>query len=215
MMVDWRVWKHAMARYAAAYDVRIPVGFTPSSDDCGKHCETLLKRIQHLAGLEADGVLGPQTAAHLGPFLALTPWRAKMLNTCQVALSQAPLWHYSQRRPIPHYWHSGTAIYIDCSASSTMIGEMAGARDPNGWGYNGTGNTTSIRAHLQAIPRAWAKTGDLIWWLGHVTILQQPGPDPLAFSHGFEGGPISIRASVEDRYHPGSPVYLRMHGLHE
>lgn len=209
--MDWLRWKHAMAAYAGAYDLVVPVHFSALTDSCGTACHSLIRRVQIQAHLTVDGVLGPNTKNHLAPFLEPVEWRRRMLHICASALTGEgnQEWHYRQWRPYPRSWKLGESLFTDCSGSTEMLCLMAGAADPSGWGFNGAGSTVSIGAHARRIDRALARPGDMVLWSGHIAILLKPGPDPLLFSHGFEGGPLAIRLSVEDRYHSGSPVFLR------
>lgn len=209
---NWPKWKHAMLGYAHAYGVRVPDGFASGSDACGKHCRTLLGRIQTHIGLDpVTRELGDYTRPYLAPFLEPAGFRGKILDICRDAVTPrgAAEWHYHQWRPYQRRWVLGTIFNGDCSGSTEMLMLMTGAQDPSGWGFNGQGNTSSIAAHSKRIPRAWARPGDMVLWTGHICILLKAGPDPLLFSMGTEAGPWPIRLSVEDRYHAGSPVFLQ------
>lgn len=105
-------------------------------------------------------------------------------------------------------------LNIDCSQSVTLIAHVAGAKDPNGANYAQDGYTGTLLQHCAHIPRAQAKHGDLLVFGGgtghHVTMIMQPGLDPLLFSHGQENDPIAIRQSVEARFQPAGQTYLRL-----
>lgn len=59
--------------------------------------------------------------------------------------------HYVQVRPMVwHHFHVRHADQLyaeDCSSFATWCFFAAGAQDPNGFSYNGAGNTSSLRAH--------------------------------------------------------------------
>lgn len=111
--------------------------------------------------------------------------------------------HYSQVRPY-HLYSKGYAgqMTLDCSASLANLYKWAGANDPYGNGYNGTGNSYELH-NSASIPRASALPGDSISWNGHVVMLLEDGgrADPLLFSHGSEAGPYAYRLSTAVRVH--------------
>ncbi len=126
--------------------------------------------------------------------------------------------HYAQTRPINYDFASALkrgSWTADCSGSTTSILKAAGAPDPNGRHYDGSGYTGTMLANLPHIPRRHARRGDLIVFdssSDHVVMLLEPGwfPDPLVFSHGSEVGPLKLRLSVEHAYHSTATlVFLR------
>lgn len=102
----------------------------------------------------------------------------------------------------------------DCSAFVTYACKTAGVDDPNGRGYNRTGNTATLLAHCQHIAVRDALRGDLIVYGpgggDHVVGVIDPGDDPLCVSHGMERGPIRVRHSVEVRAHRSPAQALRV-----
>lgn len=96
-------------------------------------------------------------------------------------------------------------LFTDCSAFATLCYKWAGAPDPNGLDYNGTGYTGTLLLNLDQIAVTDALPGDLIVYGpgpgDHVVIVIEPGADPLTVSHGQEAGPIKVRHSVEVRAH--------------
>jgi hypothetical protein len=105
-------------------------------------------------------------------------------------------------------------LTIDCSQAVTLIAHVAGAKDPNGGNFKDDGYTGTLLQHCPHIARAQATHGDLCVFGGgtghHVTMVMQPGPDPLLFSHGQENDPIAIRQSVEGRFQPPGVTFLRL-----
>jgi hypothetical protein len=84
--------------------------------------------------------------------------RGEILRVAEKALRLAKNYAYRQVRPIPDSLFPDLArpvgesvppaqLLIDCSAFVTLVYETAGAPDPNGRGYDGQGNTSTLRAH--------------------------------------------------------------------
>lgn len=143
-------------------------------------------------------------------------------------VAQEPQVHYAEVRPM-HLWklpelkqaveHAG--VTMDCSWSVTELCYLAGLADPNGRGYDGSGDTQVMFDHLPRYTRpTGASTGALCFFgipgelsTQHVTMVRHPSPDPVLFSHGQERGPVYLPFSVESRYHEGSPVFLSIAAL--
>ena len=90
----------------------------------------------------------------------------------------------------------------DCSQVVEILWRVAGLRIPPALvnGYTGTILELPIyddpaKARIGAACVFGPGTGE------HVSMVMEPGPDPLLWSHGFDGGPIKIRLSVERRFH--------------
>jgi hypothetical protein len=137
---------------------------------------------------------------------ALDPRRAAMVKFAQWGVAHKDAIHYSQARPIDFHFEN-LPWDADCSGSTIAYAKAAGADDPSGNHFNGSGSTDSILAHAKKLVSIEdAQPGDMVLWHNgldgkHVAVVIKPGKDPLLASHGFEGGPISIRFSDEDRYH--------------
>lgn len=105
-------------------------------------------------------------------------------------------------------------LTIDCSQAVTLIAHVAGARDPNGGNWQSDGYTGTLLNACTHIPRGQAAPGDMcVFGAGtghHVTMVMNPGGDPLLFSHGQESDPIAIRLSVESRFQPPGQTFLRL-----
>jgi hypothetical protein len=210
VIVYWPAWKHAMKDYARTHGVKVPTDFRVTTRTCGVSCETLIKRIQRHAGLTPDGVLGPVTRQVLRGHVPAAQARAGVCWMARYGISIQPAFHYAQIRPIPHEIASGGPVTTDCSGSTTLFCELGGAPDPNGFHYNGLGNTSTLGAHLRHTTKAQLRPGDLVLFASpdHVGVVLEPGTDPLLESHGFEGGPLAIRLSVELRFHACVAAYL-------
>jgi len=138
-------------------------------------------------------------------------------------LGHEPHVHYAQIRPMRTVHLSetdmrrrldhGGAITMDCSESVTCLCKWSGLHDPNGHGYDGTGYTGTLLAHLPHYSDpSEAKTGALAVFGpspgDHVCMVLEPGHDPLLWSHGQERGPIAIRYSAEKAWHRPPAVFL-------
>lgn len=119
--------------------------------------------------------------------------------------------HYSESRPIPRYAPGHLPMTLDCSGSIITYCHWADAPDPSGEGYNGAGSSYTIDSHLPTIHQSEARPGDIILFTSpnHVALVVEMGSDPLLVSHGSEIGPLTVRLSVERRYH-GWYHFLRL-----
>jgi hypothetical protein len=140
--------------------------------------------------------------------------RARIVAYCRWGIANEPQIHYAQTRPIPLAQRKQLPLTTDCSGFATCAYADAGAPDPNGNAYSGSGYTGTLLAHGRHIARRDAKPGDLaVFGPGaghHVVVLLEPGTvtDPLTCSHGQEAGPIAIRLSVEAAAQPSPITFL-------
>lgn len=127
--------------------------------------------------------------------------RQKLVTWGRWGVAHEPQIHYGQVRPMP--LTPRLPMTTDCSGFVTLCYKLAGASDPNGLGYNGLGYTGTLLEHGRAVPVSGAKPGDLIFYgpgtAEHVVMVVEAGADPLVVSHGFEGGPLLRRHSVDKR----------------
>lgn len=111
---------------------------------------------------------------------------------------------------------AGGHIMFDCSQAVTQICKWIPLDDPNGLGYSTYSNgipkayTGSLLAHLRHYtdPGGAAVGAIVVFGPGtgeHSSMVYEPGPDPLLWSHGFDGGPELIRLSAQRARHR-SPV---------
>lgn len=130
---------------------------------------------------------------------------------------------YLQRRPMhtargfeQDYADSlrhGNKLLMDCSEACTWIARLAGLRDPNGKGYDGSGFTGTMLAELEHYtdPHA-AMTGALVVFgpgTGeHVAMVRHPGKDPVLWSHGSDAGPLFVPLSMERAAHRAPVTFL-------
>jgi hypothetical protein len=152
-------------------------------------------------------------------FRANAPVRQRLVGWCVWGIENSAEIHYEQTRPIPVNHLPGTLpLTTDCSGSTTLFARWAGAPDPNGLDYDGSGSTMAMLANMRRIRAAQAVPGDLIVFDGppkdqHVVVLLENGKDddPLVASHGSEQGPLRLRLSDERSAHAGLDlVYLAL-----
>lgn len=121
--------------------------------------------------------------------------------------------HYRQSRPIDGIGHKRKLpLTTDCSGFVTDCYNWAGAPDPNGLGYNGQGYTGTLLNHLDRIPRAKARPGDLVVFGPapgrHVVVIVGTGADPYIVSHGQERGPMKMKLSAQAAAQPSPMTFL-------
>jgi hypothetical protein len=142
--------------------------------------------------------------------------RAAMKAQAEWAVAHPTALNYSQARPIPYsQWdHHQPVIETDCSGSYICIAHAAGAPDPSGQHYDGEGYTGSIAGNLRHVGRAAdlgigdaIGYGDLVDVNSHITMVVEPGDDPLCFTFGANP-PALVRYSTEvnERRAGGEPV---------
>lgn len=136
--------------------------------------------------------------------------RARGVDWMIWALDHEPQFHYRQSRPMPLAQMHGRHLPIttDCSGSYTGMCLAAGAPDPNGRNYDGSGYTGTLRARMGRLQHVAAcrPMDAIVYGPGtgtHVVAVLEPGDDPLVFSHGQESGPRVYRHSVELRAQGG------------
>lgn len=126
---------------------------------------------------------------------------------------------YAEARPIAWFTYTwaqakdaidrGVTWATDCSGGVTDLFKWAGLRDPNGFGYDGTGNTDSLYDHLpHYLDVERAHPGALLIFGVNPTVhvamvMERSGTDPVLWSFGQQGGPYIIRLSDERQAHVG------------
>jgi hypothetical protein len=144
--------------------------------------------------------------------------RQNMVSNCQWGVANHDRIFYAEIRPYPLTPPRTLPFTTDCSGFATMMARWSGAADPNGFGFNGYGNTDTMLAHSQHISQADTQPGDfLVFGLNpsvHVVVLVQSaagGDGALCVSHGQPGDPIQVPISVEIAAHPGDALtFLRL-----
>ena len=145
-------------------------------------------------------------------FHAQSSIRDRMVDWCLWGVANSAQIQFAEHRPMPINDLPGTLpLTLDCSASTTLFANWAGAPDPNGLGFSGAGNTAAMLAHLRQITAAELRPGDLIVFDGapekqHVVVVLELGDDPVVASHGSPAGPFKLSLSAERKAHPGQPL---------
>jgi cell wall-associated NlpC family hydrolase len=122
-------------------------------------------------------------------------------------------YHYLQRRPMPIGLFAANPEYIDCSAFVTLCYKAAGVADPNGRGYDGSGNTATLVANAfgGADLPSNIQLADLVFYGGTETF-----PDHVALymgdgqiaNMGSEGEPALIPMDDPGLPGGGKPLFI-------
>jgi cell wall-associated NlpC family hydrolase len=141
----------------------------------------------------------------------VTSVRQKIVTAARWGIANEPRIHYAQVRPIPRA--RTLPLTTDCSGFVTLCYYLAGAPDPNGRDYDGSGYTGTLLGWLPRLAGpANARRGDLVVWGRypgrHVALVLEPGADPLLCSHGQERGPLAIRYTSECEVQPPEVTWL-------
>jgi hypothetical protein len=97
-------------------------------------------------------------------------------------------------------------LRTDCSGFVTLCYAWAGAPNPNGGAYGErlAAWTGTLLQHCRRIARGAARRADLVVWGAppghHVSLVVEPGADPLLVSHGIERGPVTVRFSAQNAW---------------
>ena len=132
--------------------------------------------------------------------------RAALVSNLKWAAKNKARFGYVLERPmvLPPYRAIPAGFACDCSTFVTLICEWSKAPDPNGYGFNGYGNSDSIDVQLNTIPLNQTWRGDLVVYgtegaTQHVAMLLQGGTkftDPQVVSHGDSHGPTQMSISA-------------------
>ena len=150
-----------------------------------------VRAFQEKEGIAVDGIVGPVTWAKLGIDEILPPpawgpaewalwyWRHQLIHHDM---------HYAETRPMDLPEPPAVPHDMDCSTFATLVYKDARLPDPNGNGYNGEGNTTTLLAHGSAVPLDEVRAGDLVFYSApeHVAVAVGGG---YVVSMGHEGDP--------------------------
>lgn len=138
------------------------------------------------------------------PHATIAQVRQNMVSNCQWAVAHHNQFTYAEIRPWPVTPPRTLPITTDCSGFAEMMARWSGAADPSGAGFDGSGNTDTMLAHSQHIPRAETQPGDFaVFGLNpsqHVVVLTQSaagGNGALCVSHGQQGDPVEVPLSEE------------------
>lgn len=164
-----------------------------------------LQEFQHRHGLMADGAVGPMTLHALAPYFdqfafLLYEGYAPGTNPVQAKRQRALaylLWGYNDRASIYYMQFRPMTLMNDlehlpvsedCSTFYTKMAKYAGWVDPNGFGFDGIGNTSSLIAHGHWIVPAMAQIGDGIFYSNPAHVGGYVGHDRI-ISLGSSAGP--------------------------
>lgn len=136
--------------------------------------------------------------------------REKIVDYCEWGIANQAQIHYGQVRPIPAKPRK-LPLVTDCSGFATLAYKWAGAPDPNGRDYNGTGYTGTLLAHGDQV--AAPLPGDLIIFGEapghHVTVYMETWHGAwVTCSHGTELGPVRI-LNHQESLHQHRPYQVR------
>lgn len=130
--------------------------------------------------------------------------------------ADALTWHLS-RAELEARLAAGGRICFDCSQAVQQLYRWCGLGDPCGLGFRYAGDTGAMLAHLPHYSDpARAGRGALpIYGPGrgeHVSLVLEPGLDPLLWSHG-RGGVDLWRLSVQRSFHTPPVTFCNVSGL--
>lgn len=126
--------------------------------------------------------------------------------------------HYAQVRPMDRLRRKYLLPWwVDCSEFVTTMYCWAGGPDPNGWNFNGYGNTDSMYNHGEFIALWDAKPGDVViwhnfgWGTHHTALIVDVADrhDPKVVAMGSEAGPFHIPFSWENRAQAGRTYVIK------
>lgn len=144
--------------------------------------------------------------------------RLYLASLMDASVHNAANWHYRMSRPFTNHptveQITHGSIVADCSAGFTILCELAGIPDPSGYSYDGYGNSESIWQHLPHVTIDKLDIGDaVIFGEGgshHISMVRQPGPDPIVWSNGSEAAPAYYRLSQERGWQPPAVTYAKI-----
>jgi len=184
----------------------------------GPKAQAAVKQFQQQHGFDDDAEVGPKTLTALLPSFdrfglhllaqgqsaeGAEGKRRTIVATALLAYNKNAEIHYTmdsrrmdgvvhQIRP-PH-----VPSYGDCSSMVTWYYWVAGAPDPNGVNYNGTGYTGTLAQHGETVSVEQSKPGDYVLYGSappwhHVALLVGvKNGKHMVVSHGSEGGPYYV-----------------------
>ena len=130
--------------------------------------------------------------------------RERIVAVALFSVSQADLIGYMQLRPmIDQAPPPNVPNLMDCSTSFTWNYRAVGSPDPNGFGFNGWGNTTSLTSHGRRTERSQLLLGDAAFYADPEHVVTYVG-DGRSVSHGSRFGP-----RIEDLDYRGAPDWYR------
>ncbi len=162
--------------------------------------------------------------------MALTDQRLHARAVMTLLLEQGAKIGYLQRRPMASrilteqqiadtFRSPRGRLELDCSEAATLVCRLSGLASPSGPRYpyaDGWGNTQTLLDYLPgyANPAAAEILALVVYGPDgdpsrqHVSIVYEPGRDPLLWSMGREADPRLIRFSVQRALHPAPARFL-------
>ena len=104
--------------------------------------------------------------------------------------------NYAEIRPINYNVPPGAT---DCSGLVICAFKRAGWGDPSGEGYNGSGNTSTLRAHGKKVGIATIQRNDLVHYNDPDHVALYVG-DGMVISHGKQGDPVLVKMTYRPVY---------------
>lgn len=127
--------------------------------------------------------------------------RERIVNAAKWGLENKDKFTYNQVRPMAKSLFEKKAwTTTDCSAFATLCYKAGGVKDPNGAGYNGSGNTDTLKANGNHTAKP--EPGDLIFYSNpdHVAVYIGEGKViELGGTPGPNEEPINYRTVVDQR----------------
>jgi hypothetical protein len=160
--------------------------------------------------------------------MALTKLRSEVVNQAEYVVAHGAHWLYEEIRPIPvaaiKAWTGRKDIRTDCSGSVIGIYARAGAPDPGGYHYSGSGNTDSFYHHCEHLKSYTdVEPGDLIdvtlpsRGTVHVYLVVSKSPtDIRVFSHGGPMGKppaLEMLSAVKGYWYSSGHVFTGLQAL--
>jgi hypothetical protein len=198
--------KERLLVLARQWDLAIPAGLNPLSPIFGVSASALLQEVQAYFGIPATGTWTIETQYAIYP---PTVAAAAFIYYHDERASHDM--HYSETRPMLLVRLPAVPPVSDCSWFATQCFWDAQRPDPNGYGYDGAGNTETMLAHGTQVTPSAARAGDLVFYgvwgstanPAHVAVFVGQGE---VVSMGQEGDPsihpIGYRTVVAVRRYP-------------
>ena len=198
--------KERLLVLARQWDLALPPGLDPLSPIFGVAARSLLEEVQAYLHLTVNGTWSVQTQYAVYP----PPVAAAALIYRHDEQTSHDM-HYSETRPIVLARLPAVPPVCDCLRFATQCFWDAQRPDPNGDGYDGSGNTQTLLAHGSQVATSAVQPGDLVFYgvwgsttdPAHVAVAIGKGE---VVSMGQEGDPsihpVSYRTVVEVRSYP-------------
>lgn len=133
--------------------------------------------------------------------------REKIVAYCEWGIANNAQIHYAMVRPIPAK-PKALPLITDCSGFATLAYKSAGAPDPNGAGYDGTGYTGTLMKHGRKVTTPLL--GDLLFYGPfpghHVVIFMDVWHGAwIVCSYDQEIGPLRVLQHREEKFQGFAP----------